>query len=99
MAEPLSGTPSIRVCCRPVSSWEKEPARSIRGGSHVRYDVRGEPLRLLTDMPLTYLYEESLVALTSKMYFALTWGLGLKMTSSRPATNSWTKRPNTGGPG
>lgn len=99
MVEPLSGTPAIRVCCRPVSGWEKEPARLIRGSSHVRYDIRGEPLRLLTNMPLTYLYEESLVALTSKMYFALTWGLGLKMTSSRPATNSWTKRPNTGGPG
>ena len=29
-------------------------------------------------MPLTYLCEESLVALTSKMYFALTWELGIE---------------------
>ena len=78
IVEPLSGTPSIRVCCRPVSGWEKEPARLIRGSSHVRYDIRGESLRLLTNMPLTYLCEESLVALTSKMYFALTWGLGIE---------------------
>jgi GH15 family glucan-1,4-alpha-glucosidase len=29
-------------------------------------------------MPLTYLCEESPVALTSKMYFALTWDLGIE---------------------
>ena len=58
-----------------LSVWEKQQVRLIRGSSHVRYDMRGEPLRLLTNMPLTYLCEKSLVALTSKMYFALTWGL------------------------
>ena len=61
-----------------LSVWEKELVRVIRGSSHVRYDIRGEPLRLLTNMPLTYFCEKSLVALTSKMYFALTWGLGIE---------------------
>ena len=78
VVEPLSGSPSIRVCCRPVSGWEKEPIRFVRGSSHVRYDIRGEYLRLLTNMPLTYLCEESPVALTSTMYFALTWGIGIE---------------------
>lgn len=35
-------------------------------------------MRLLTNMPLTYLCEETPVILTSKMYFALTWGLGIE---------------------
>ena len=78
IVEPLSGSPSIRVCCKPVSGWEKTPVRPIRGSSHVRYDIQGDYLRLLTNMPLTYLCEETPVILTSKMYFALTWGLGIE---------------------
>ena len=78
IVEPLSGTPSVRVCCKPVSGWDKTPVRFVRGNSHFRYDIRGEYLRLLTDMPLTYLCQETPVALTSKMYFALTWGIGIE---------------------
>ncbi|MDE3221290.1 MAG: hypothetical protein KGO23_18190 [Nitrospirota bacterium] len=40
---------------------------AARGGSnHLRYEIRGELLRLLTNMPLTYLCEETPVALTQK---------------------------------
>ncbi|CUS34869.1 glycoside hydrolase family 15 protein [Candidatus Nitrospira nitrificans] len=78
IVEPLNGSPSIRVCCKPVSGWDKAPVRPVRGNSHVRYDIRGDYLRLLTNMPLTYLCEETPVILTSKMYFALTWGLGIE---------------------
>jgi GH15 family glucan-1,4-alpha-glucosidase len=72
IVEPLAGMPSIRVSCRPITGWGKEYARGMRGNSHVRYDIRGEYLRLLTNMPLTYLYEERPFALTEKNYFALT---------------------------
>ncbi len=78
IVEPLSGSPSIRVSCQPVSGWEKTPVRPVRGSSHLRYDIRGDYLRLLTNMPLTYLCGETPVLLTSKMYFALTWGLGIE---------------------
>ncbi|MGH7206723.1 MAG: glycoside hydrolase family 15 protein [Nitrospiraceae bacterium] len=78
IVEPLRGTPVIRVSCRPVSGWEKEPVRPVRGSSHVRFDIRGDTLRLLTNMPLTYLCEEIPVALTEKLYFGLTWGLGIE---------------------
>ena len=78
IVEPLSGSPSIRVSCQPVSGWEKTPVRPVRGSSHLRYDIRGDYLRLLTNMPLTYLCGETPVILTSKMYFALTWGLGIE---------------------
>ncbi len=78
IVEPLSGSPSIRVSCKPVSGWDKTPVRFVRGSSHLRYEMRGEYLRLLTNMPLTYLCEETPVVLTSKMYFALTWGIGIE---------------------
>ncbi len=78
IVEPISGTPSVIVSCRPVSGWDKEPARPIRGSSHVRYDIRGDLLRLLTNMPLTYLADETPVALTQPYYFGLTWSLGIE---------------------
>ena len=78
LVEPLQGTPAIRVSCRPVSGWEKTPVQPVRGSNHLRYEIRGELLRLLTDMPLTYLSEETPVALTQKFYFSLTWGLGIE---------------------
>ncbi len=78
IVEALSGTPSIRVSCRPVSGWDKEPVRPVRGSSHIRFEIRGDILRLLTNMPLTYLADETPVALTQKLYFGLTWGLGIE---------------------
>ena len=78
LVEPLQGTPAIRVSCRPVSGWEKTPVQPVKGSNHLRYDIRGESLRLLTNMPLTYLCEEIPVALTQKFYFGLTWGLGIE---------------------
>jgi len=78
LVEPLQGTPAIRVSCRPVSGWEKTPVQPVRGSNHLRYDIRGESLRLLTNMPLTYLCDETSVALTQKFYFGLTWGLGIE---------------------
>jgi len=78
IVEPLQGTPVVRVSCRPVSGWEKQPVRPVRGSNHLRYEIRGELLRLLTNMPMTYLCEETAVALTQKHYFALTWGLGIE---------------------
>ncbi len=78
LVEPLRGTPAIRVSCQPVSGWDKVPVPPVRGNTHLRYDIRGESLRLLTNMPLTYLCEEIPVALTRKFYFGLTWGLGIE---------------------
>ena len=78
LVEPLKGAPAIRASCRPVSGWDKIPVQPVRGSNHLRYEIRGEPLRLLTNMPLTYLCEETPVALTQKFYFGLTWGLGIE---------------------
>lgn len=78
IVEPLQGTPAIHVSCRPVSGWDKNPVLPVRGSNHLRYEIRDETLRVLTNMPLTYLCEEIPVALTQKFYFGLTWGLGIE---------------------
>jgi len=78
IVEPVHGSPTIRVSCRPVDGWEKNPVRPIRGNSHLTYEVRGEALRLVTNMPLTYLCEETPFALKEPLYFGLTWSFGVE---------------------
>lgn len=78
IVEPKAGSPTLKVSCRPVSGWEKEPVRPVRGNSHLRFDVRGEYLRLVTNMPLTYLCEETPFLLTEPLYFGLTWSFGIE---------------------
>lgn len=77
IVEPIKGVPSIRISCRPVIGWEKESAPSVRGNSHMKYEMRGESLRVTTNMSLTYLGEEAHFALQEKLFFALTWGEGI----------------------
>jgi GH15 family glucan-1,4-alpha-glucosidase len=78
IVEPLRGSPQIKVRCAPVTGWEKEAAKPIRGNSHITYDIRGDSLRLITNMPLTYLTEQSVFSLKEPLYFGLTWGFGVE---------------------
>ncbi len=78
VVEPLSGSPTVKVSCTPVTGWNKESAKSLRGSSHLRFDFREDSLRLTTNMPLTYLCEETPFPLKEKLYFALTWGAGVE---------------------
>lgn len=78
IVEPLSGTPLLKVKCEPITGWEKTKAHAVRGNSHVRYDFRGESLRLTTNMSLTYLLEQISVPVQHKMYFGLTWGSAIE---------------------
>ncbi len=73
IVETLKGSPLIKVSCRPVMGWNKERARAIRGNSHLKFDFRDESLRLTTNMPLTFLSEETAFPLTEKLYFVLSW--------------------------
>jgi GH15 family glucan-1,4-alpha-glucosidase len=78
IVEPVKGAPAIKVSCRPVNGWQKEPVAPSRGNSHLRYELGGDIMRLATNMALTYLTEESEFALRENICFALTWGSGLE---------------------
>lgn len=74
IVEPLQGTPTIRVNCQPVNGWSKEAPTFAFGSNHLRFDMRHESLRVTTNMPLTYLAEQTPFILKEKTYFAITWG-------------------------
>jgi GH15 family glucan-1,4-alpha-glucosidase len=73
IVEPLSGTPRIRVHCRPRLGWSKQPAPETRGSNHVRFQGFPEQLRLTTDIPLSYLSGQPF-ALTDRRHLVLSWG-------------------------
>lgn len=87
IVEPIKGHPHIAVECKPVSGWEKAPLSVVRGNSHVRFDMRGESLRLWTNMPMTYFCESQPYALTEKIYFSLGWNSALEEDLTEVAEN------------
>ncbi len=78
IVKPIQGNPLIRVKCRPIDGWAKTRVKPIRGNSHLRFDLREDHVRLLTNMPLTYLCEETYFMLSEPLYFGLTWSLGIE---------------------
>lgn len=78
IVEPTAGNPTILVKCRPVSGWDKKPAKATRGNSHLRFEVRDDFFRVITNMSLTHFAEETPFSLSEPLYFALTWGAGLE---------------------
>lgn len=77
IVEPVKGTPILKVKCQPINGWEKEFVQPSRGSNHLRYNIRGESLKLTTNLSLTYLVDETSVPVLEKLYFALTWGSSL----------------------
>jgi GH15 family glucan-1,4-alpha-glucosidase len=73
IAEPLSGTPRVRVTCDPVLGWSRGRPRRELGSHHVSFHGYPAELRLTTDAPLSYLDGEPF-ALTERKHFVLAWG-------------------------
>lgn len=77
MVEPLEGTPRISVMCEPRLGWTKARPSTFNGSHHVRYEGFPAQVRLTTDIPLAYLTGQPFT-LTTRQYFALTWGAPLE---------------------
>ncbi|HVS18095.1 MAG TPA: trehalase-like domain-containing protein, partial [Planctomycetota bacterium] len=73
IVEPMEGTPRIRVQCCPRLGWSKAAPQELYGSNHVRFEGYGQPLRLTTDVPLSYLTGQAF-ALTERRHLAFTWG-------------------------
>lgn len=56
---PISGAPRIRVRLRPAVNYGSHPAERTRGSNHIRYLHPDATMRLTTDLPVTYIGEET----------------------------------------
>lgn len=72
--ERLAGSPKIQVCCRPMGEYGRQSPHASMGSNHIRYLDLEAPVRLTTDVPLTYVMEETPFVLTDNKYLTLTWG-------------------------
>jgi GH15 family glucan-1,4-alpha-glucosidase len=71
--EPLDGTPRVSVLCDPRLGWSKSRPTALLGSNHIRFEGYAAPVRLTTDIPLSYL-EGRAFALTGRRHLVLTWG-------------------------
>ncbi len=73
VVEPIEGTPRVRAWCEPVLGWSKRKPQKRFGSTHVRYLGYAQPLRLTTDIPLSYL-DGRAFSLTGRRHLVLSWG-------------------------
>jgi GH15 family glucan-1,4-alpha-glucosidase len=84
---PLSGEPRARVRCHPTYEYGLIEAGSWRASNHIEYTGFPTPVRLTTNVPLTYVEDERPFLLEDDRHLVLTWGepleAGLEETAER----------------
>jgi GH15 family glucan-1,4-alpha-glucosidase len=71
--EPLRGSPRIRIRCEPRLGWSKAVPSQTWGSHHVDFGGFAAPLRLTTDVPLSYLQGQPF-SLVERRQMVLSWG-------------------------
>ena len=56
---PVCGRPRIRVRLRPAKDWGGSGVETTRGSNHIRYLGTGQVMRCTTDLPITYVLNET----------------------------------------
>ena len=84
---PLSGEPRARVRCHPVYEYGLIETRYWRASNHIEFTGFPVPVRLTTNVPLTYVEDEQPFLLEEDRHLVLTWGepleVGLEETAER----------------
>ncbi|MBX6380082.1 MAG: glycoside hydrolase family 15 protein [Thermoflavifilum aggregans] len=76
--ELLEGRPLIRVTCRPMGNYGQIALHPYKGSNHMEYHGLSDPVRLTTDVPLTYIDENKHFVLNENKYLVLTYGSPLE---------------------
>jgi len=76
--EPVNSSPRIKVTCDPVYNYGQNRYVAQRGSNHIEYEDAGERLRLTTNIPINYLFDEQYFVLNETKYLVLTYGQHLE---------------------
>jgi GH15 family glucan-1,4-alpha-glucosidase len=72
--EAIEGSPRIKVKCEPVSEYGAVKLKVNRGSNHIQYLGGEENIRLTTNIPISYVFDEQPFVLNEIKYLALTYG-------------------------
>jgi GH15 family glucan-1,4-alpha-glucosidase len=72
--EVLEGSPRIIVKCEPVSEYGAVKLSVNRGSNHIQYQGGEENIRLTTNIPISYIFDEQPFVLNETKYLAMTYG-------------------------
>ncbi|MDB5006483.1 MAG: Trehalase [Mucilaginibacter sp.] len=72
--EPLEGSPQIVVKCEPVSDYGSVKLHVNRGSNHIQFLGGDENIRLTTNIPVSYVFDEQPFVLNDDRYLVLTYG-------------------------
>lgn len=77
--EPLKGAPQIKIICSPRGNYGKLHPTVHFGSNHLHFAGLGTPIRLYTNVPLTYIGKEKFFVLDETKYLVLTWGMSFDL--------------------
>ncbi|MXV50976.1 glycoside hydrolase family 15 protein [Pedobacter sp. HMF7647] len=89
--EPLTGSPRVKVTCKPVYDYGASSLNDLEGSNHIEYEGAAEKIRLTTDIPLTYISDGLPFSLTDVRYLVLTYGQPLEAPLISTAQSFLTK--------
>lgn len=72
--EALEGSPRISVKCEPVSDYGQTKLSVNRGSNHIQFLGGDENIRLTTNIPVSYVFDEQPFVLNECKYLVLTYG-------------------------
>jgi GH15 family glucan-1,4-alpha-glucosidase len=72
--EAIEGSPRIIVKCEPVSEYGAVRLSVNRGSNHIQYQGGEENIRLTTNIPISYIFDEQAFVLNETKYLAMTYG-------------------------
>lgn len=72
--EAIEGSPRITVKCQPVSDYGAKKLTVNRGSNHIQFLGGDEKIRLTTNIPVSYVFDEQAFVLNEAKYLVMTYG-------------------------
>lgn len=72
--EPIDGSPRVVVKCEPVSDYGNVKLKVNRGSNHIQFLGGDENIRLTTNIPVSYVFDEQPFVINDNKYLVLTYG-------------------------
>jgi GH15 family glucan-1,4-alpha-glucosidase len=72
--EPIEGSPRVVVKCEPMSDYGNVKLHVNRGSNHIQFLGGEENIRLTTNIPVSYVFDEQPFVLNDCKYLVLTYG-------------------------